>query len=213
MIKVFLILIVVVMAPYAASAEGLIDLLECKNISNDASRLTCYDMWADKVLEVPEQKESKAPVSTSSSWSRYAEESKMDGTTNLHFSTPSLGTLSNSIGTQKSATLVLRCNQRKTEAFIIWPCYIGSRDGKQVEAKLDDGKIEKKIWSPSSDGTAVFRPKPVDWIKSMSGGKKLFVRLAAYQHIPEEVEFDITGIDTVADEIAKICRWSAEAKK
>lgn len=209
MIKTISVLALLVMSPCLANAEGLVDLLECKNVTDDTKRLNCYDGWVGKVLQVPEQKEGKPPVATHSSWARYAEDSKMDGTKNLHFSVTSLGTLSNSIGSQENARLVLRCNQRKTEAFVIWPRYVGSREGKLVEVKLDDGKIEKKTWSPSADGAAVFRPKPVEWIKSILGGKRLIVRLAAYQRIPEEVEFDITGVDAAADEIAKVCGWAS----
>lgn len=209
MIKVFSILIALTIVPCLSNAEELIDLLECKKIGDDAERLRCYDVKALKVLDLHEQKKNGSTTDSPSTWLRHSEESKMDGITNLHFSTISINTISNSIGIQKNAQLILRCNQKKTEAFIVWPNFIGLHEGPSVEVKLDGGNIEKKTWSPSSNGTAAFRPKPIEWIRSISGGKRLIVRLAAFQRIPEEVEFDITGLDAVTDEIAKACGWAS----
>lgn len=194
-----------------AHADGLIDLMDCKKITEDAQRLSCYDKWAENLLTSSPSADDRPQGQNS--WARHTEESKMDGVTNVTYATRSTSTLRNSIGRDEEAKLVLRCNQRKTEAFIVWPVYVGSHDMHQVEIKVDNGKIEKSAWSPSTDGTAVFRSKPVNWIKSLAGGKKLIVRLAAYQRIPEEVEFDITGIDGATDEIAKTCGWSSDTKK
>lgn len=110
-------------------------------------------------------------------------------------------------GSQKSAVLVIRCKDNSTEAFIGWPRYLGRGISHKVETKVDNKSIEKREWNSSTDGEAVFREKPINWIKSLKDGKKIIVRLKPYSSGYEELEFNIIGINDVIEQVSEICKW------
>lgn len=105
------------------------------------------------------------------------------------------------------AIITVRCKDNETDVLLGWPHFLGSSEPHIVETKIDNQPIEKKKWVNSSNGKAVFRSSPIKWLKTMKDGKRLIVRLKPYQRGLEELEFDITGINDVIDQVSEICKW------
>ena len=109
-------------------------------------------------------------------------------------------------GIERSTSMVIRCKENKTEAYLSVSEYMGS-DDPVVTVRLDGGKPQKRTWSGAEGGQAAFSPKSVTFIKEMSSHKKMIVGFEPYGSTMQVVEFDLTGIDSVAKEIASACKW------
>ncbi|EOT7463035.1 type VI secretion system-associated protein TagO [Klebsiella pneumoniae] len=109
-------------------------------------------------------------------------------------------------GIERSTSIVIRCKENKTEAYLSVSEYMGS-DDPVVTVRLDGGKPQKRTWSGAEGGEAAFSPKPVSFIKEISSHKKMIVGFEPYGVTMQVVEFDLTGIDSIAKEIASACKW------
>lgn len=109
-------------------------------------------------------------------------------------------------GIERSTSLVVRCKENKTEAYLSVSEYMGS-DDPVVTIRLDGGKPQKRTWSGAEGGEAAFSSKPVAFIKEIASHKKMIVGFEPYGSTMQVVEFDLTGMDTIAKEIANACKW------
>ncbi|CAH5983391.1 TPA: type VI secretion system-associated protein TagO [Klebsiella pneumoniae] len=109
-------------------------------------------------------------------------------------------------GIERSTSLVIRCKENKTEAYLSVSEYMGS-DDPVVTVRLDGGKAQKRTWSGAEGGEAAFSTKPVSFIKEISSHKKMIVGFEPYGSTMQVVEFDLTGIDSIAKEVGNACKW------
>lgn len=190
-------------------ADGLLEFMECKKTQKDQDRLKCYDIMAEKLttsFNSPENINNVPPIKNEN-WEIGRDISQMDGKKSVSYAIESITTLKNSLDMDKKAKLVFRCDNNKTDAFILWPSFVGYLDEKKVEIKVDDGKVIKSFWYPAGNGDGVFSKEPIKWMKSLLGKKRMIVRLAAHNRIPEEVTFYIDGVDAAITEISNSCGW------
>lgn len=109
-------------------------------------------------------------------------------------------------GIERSTSIVIRCKENKTEAYLSVSEYMGS-DDPVVTVRLDGGKPQKRTWSGAEGGEAAFNTKPVSFIKEISSHKKMIVGFEPYGSTMQVVEFDLAGIDSIAKEISNACKW------
>lgn len=138
----------------------------------------------------------------------YVEEkkSKLDGKNDIYVSKKSIDSLPNSLGRPEKGQLTLRCVDDETEVYIVWPNFIGINEN-QVKYKIDNNKINTEIWTLSTDGEAVFVSKPIKFLNSLKGTKRLIIQLDSYKQGKGELEFNLAGIDDYIDQVAKCCHW------
>ncbi|EIY2678705.1 hypothetical protein MMK78_005601 [Raoultella planticola] len=109
-------------------------------------------------------------------------------------------------GIERSTSIVIRCKENKTEAYLSVSEYLGS-DDPVVTVRFDGGKPQRRTWNGAEGGEAAFSNKAVSFIKEMSSHKKMIVGFETYGSTMQVVEFDLTGIDSIAKEISSACKW------
>ncbi|MFB0770383.1 type VI secretion system-associated protein TagO [Proteus cibi] len=107
----------------------------------------------------------------------------------------------------QDVSLVLRCQNDKTEAYLSMRDYIGSGYNSKVTLRIDKEKPLTQSWGIGEGGTSLFVPKPVSLIKSLVGKKSLISGYSPYGKTQVIAEFDLENIDTIAKEISSACNW------
>lgn len=112
----------------------------------------------------------------------------------------------NKDGLTRETTLVLRCSNNKTDAYLSFHDFMGS-DDPRITLRLDGGQPTKKTWNGAEGGDAAFAPQAVQFIKELSKHKKAIFGFEPYGSTMQVVEFDLSGIDKVAEKISTACKW------
>jgi len=68
-------------------------------------------------------------------------------------------TISNSIGVQRHATLIVRCKGRNAELYVWTPTYNGLQNGSVV-VRWSATDISSQYWNPSTSGKGFFTKTP-----------------------------------------------------
>ncbi|MEB7910347.1 type VI secretion protein, partial [Escherichia coli] len=72
----------------------------------------------------------------------------------------------NKAGTDRATSLVLRCSDNKTDAYLSFNDYMGS-DNPRITVRLDGGKPVKSVWGGGEGGDSAFAPQPIQFIKTL----------------------------------------------
>jgi type VI secretion system protein VasI len=108
-------------------------------------------------------------------------------------------------------TLILRCQEKKTEAYITTGAApvveSGNLDGATVLLRFDKDNAAQYNASKSTDGKALFLPSPIARIKTMAAHERMLFRFTPFNSNPQETEFDLRGLDKVLPELAQTCGW------
>lgn len=152
-------------------------------------------------LTTPAATETLRDVSTAVSqvWSITESKSPLDGSPQIS------GVLASTDG---SAWLGLRCEEKKTEAYVNTSSLLGGRDPRRVTYRLDEGKPSDVRWTPSSTGNRLFSPSGVAFIKSLPDKGKLFFRVFGNDGTSTDATFALVAVTELKDKIASACRWS-----
>ncbi|MCK7194588.1 type VI secretion protein [Enterobacter kobei] len=148
---------------------------------------------------------ASADLESVGAWSTKTETNKMTDETDYVALNTSSDKYSKD-GLSRDTTLVLRCDGNKTDAYLSFDDFMGSRD-PVVTMRLDGGKPTKKTWNGGEGGDAAFAPQAIQLIKELSKHKKAIFGFEPYGSTMQVVEFDLTGIDKVAEKLARSCKW------
>lgn len=107
----------------------------------------------------------------------------------------------------QDVSLILRCQNNKTEAYLSMEDYMGSGYGSKVTIRTDKGKPVSQSWGIGEGGTSLFAPKATTFIKSLIGKKSLITGYSPYGKSQLVAEFNIENADIVAKEISSACGW------
>lgn len=107
---------------------------------------------------------------------------------------------------QSNQTLLLRCQENKTEAIIITNDFLGM-DSSAVTIRYDSDNPEKLRFSLSTNNKGLFFPSPISHIKRMVNSKKLTIRYQTYSDGSKTAIFDLTGIQDEIDTLRTACHW------
>lgn len=108
----------------------------------------------------------------------------------------------------QNVSLILRCQNNKTEAYLSMEDYMGSGYGSKVTIRADKGKPVSQSWGIGEGGTSLFAPKATTFIKSLIGKKSLIAGYSPYGKSQLVAEFNIENVDVVAKEISSACGWN-----
>jgi hypothetical protein len=100
-------------------------------------------------------------------------------------------------------TFVVRCRNRRTEAYIITGDYV--RGKQSLTYRIDTREPQKMRASSAVDGKALFFLEPVPLLRNMFGGETFALRYEGSRGAQREALFDVSGIDTAMVEIRKDC--------
>jgi hypothetical protein len=105
--------------------------------------------------------------------------------------------------------LLIRCKEHKTEvAFAPGGFFIkGSNAFIPTIIRLNEDQPINANWIPSNNGSAAFAPEAIDFIRSLSDGGKLFVRITGFEGRTAKGKFDLANVSEVRSKVRDACNW------
>jgi hypothetical protein len=106
-------------------------------------------------------------------------------------------------------TLALRCLGRQVEVFVVtdWPARLEERPDKHtVTIGFDGATAIAEEWEASEDQQTLFAPDGAAFTRRLLGAKTLQFGFNPYNASPVSTEFDLSGVDKLAPQVAKTCR-------
>lgn len=188
-------------SPYAWSGPLESVILSCAKLQDTEARLACYDKLASVIKEA-EEKNKDGEWSKVGNWVVSRGTSKMDDSKKFSaLLLPPNGELN------KDPVLSLSCQENSTRTIILWESFLGSRDTVKVQYRIDKKPAKTESWPMATDNKSTFAPRDIAFAKSLRGAKSLIARVDTYSQGRKTVEFDLTGVDEVLDELAATCNW------
>lgn len=180
------------------------DVAKCAAKDSDASRLICFDGLAKK-LGVDKPK--KIVSVGKGKWIVSETTSAVDDSTNVTLYLEAEELIRGEYRHKDiRPTIMLRCSENKTNAYITWDTYLG-HGSTEVLTRIDKNKSIKRNWGLSTDYKATFAPKNISFIKSLFGHSKFLAQLTPYGDSPKMATFDIAGLKEAIKPLRKECGW------
>ena len=198
--------IIMVGANSPAIADTKRELAECAAKESSAERLVCYDDLAQSLgVDKP-----TTQTSTHGQWRVRTEVSPIDDSQNVYISlsaeTPFKGWLKSELG-----TLMLRCKENRTSAFVVtgMAAQSGYRRHDQSETTIRyDRDNAIKIWmNESTDNTALFFPNPISEIKRMMQHETMLFQFLPFNSSSSMTTFVIAGLSEAIVPLREACSW------
>jgi len=181
-----------------ASIEGTVSLTELLKLIK--STKTSLDE-SEKSLPKANSTKASSPVWT---WLVIEDKSKIDDSTNVTMSLLANEEVYSTFGSTNRPTLVIRCKENTTEAYVITGTMLDSDD---VLIRLDDEKAFPLKMSKSTSGKALFFPSVITNIKKFWNYHTMVFRFTPYQTGPSTVTFNISGLKNEISPLRRACHW------
>lgn len=193
-------------APLSANADVNADIARCAAASNSVKRLECFDSLSSRLgLASP-----KTSSTTVSKWRVNKETSPIDDSTNVIISLDADSSISGWLHKTHTPSLVLRCKEKTTEAYIVtgMPSQVEyGTDGATVTLRFDKEKATKYQTSKSTDGEALFFGQSVRLIKKMLGHRTLLFEFVPFNSSPAMTTFDLRELAEAVKQLRETCKW------
>jgi len=197
-------------APHSAFSEEMAQansgIAQCAAQDTDAARLICYDTLARRLgVDGPIVSHANA-----GQWRIRTEVSAIDDTTNVFLSldakTAFRGWLDEEVG-----TLMIRCKENRTQAYIITGMTAQSgyrrHDESQVTVRYDRNDAVRIWMSESTDNKALFFPNPISEIKRMVKHESMLFQFSPFNASPTMTTFEIAGLSEALVPLREACQW------
>lgn len=120
---------------------------------------------------------------------------------------PSVSMFMTSEGTDRGReTLILRCKENTTDAFVTTGKYLGS-EISSVLIRFDKTPAYTQRVNSSTSSKAFFVKKPIQFIKKLTAHNKMVVRYAAYSGSESTASFVVKGAEDGLAKLRKACNW------
>lgn len=139
------------------------------------------------------------------SWNKKESISPIDDSDTITLSLDSLNKIGSGFRSAKP-TLVIRCQENKTNAYINWRSFISVTNTK-ITTRVDKEQAKTQSWEISSNNRATLAPKSIPFIKEMLGKDSLVVRVTPFNDNSYTVKFDIKGLDNAIMPVREACGW------
>lgn len=179
------------------------EVASCASESNTVKRLDCYDSLASRHGQSPSEvitsahnkglwntKTNTDPLTDSSIYLAFLTAEKGEG----RFGEP--------------ITLMVRCQNNTTEAYINWNTFLGS-DDISVTSRIDKNTAKTSTWSISTDHKASFMPNAATTLKGFYGATSYVANLTPYSESPITAIFNISGAEEALSDVNKGCNWKS----
>lgn len=192
--------------PSLVRAETNTEIARCAAETNSVKRLECFDAMSNRLgLSSP-----KISIDTVSKWRVNRETSRIDDSTNVVISLSAESSISGWPGKRHTPLLILRCKEKKTEAYIVTgmsPQVEYGTDGSTVTLRFDKDKATKYHTSKSTNGEALFFDQSVGLIKKMLGHTTLLFEFVPFNSSPAMTTFDLRGLADAVKPLKETCKW------
>lgn len=199
--------ILILIGTTGVQAQDLVPLLAaCAKDKSPTSRLICFDSLAAK---------HAAPMTSSSSvagskWQVVTETSKIDDSKTVILDLQADTKISGWPGKTKTPALVIRCKERKTDAYIVTgmsPMVEYGTDDVTITLRIDKAPAFKLKASKSTDREALFIPSAVANLKRLMGGSTLLFEFVPFNSSPQMTTFQIAGLAEAIKPVREACKW------
>jgi type VI secretion system VasI family protein len=184
----------------------------CTKFGEDAARLKCFDEAAKRIAPV-----AKPAIAAESRWNITRSKSELDDSPRILASTPStMATNSRFPGSDKQASLVLRCVEGTTSVAVIFPNPVVSADAR-VLSRIGDEPLQRSGWEEADSGTTIGlwssgASIPVIRAMTKAKGKQFVIGIEAYGAFGTSgAIFILDGVQAAAQAVADACGWILEA--
>lgn len=182
------------------------EVAKCAAEKDGIKRLECYDVISVKLgVDSP-----KTDTSSASKWMITKKTSPVDDSINVTAMLDAEGSISGWPGKTETPTLVIRCKEKRTEAYLITgmhPDVERGHDGASVTIRFDKEKAERKSLGKSTDGEALFFGKGVEFIQKALKHSSMLFEFTPYNSSPTRTTFDLSGIDDAVKPVKEACGW------
>jgi type VI secretion system VasI family protein len=186
--------VTVIAALRTASAD---DLASCAAIDDSSARLACYDKLAGR--QVP-----PGP----GRWRLDQYHSPLSGGEVISVTLRAQQADAAGLPPWMQPQLTISCDNNVTQVMIQAQQRLStSNQQMEVVLRVDGGDQSREVWQISEDSLRAFRPDPVPWIKTLLDATQLQVGLRPYLDKPLDITFDIEGLATAVQPLAKACNW------
>lgn len=179
---------------------------DCAGIDADLDRLACYDRASGRTPVVTQAR-------TEGSWRVRSEKSEFKDTTDWFLSLESDEPLRcNMFGQHERATLIIRCMENTTSAYITTACHLTSGHGGygNVEYRVDDAPTRTEAFDASTDNKALglwSGGAAIPFVKRLMDGDELLTRFTPFGESPVSARFDIAGLQSALAPLREACGW------
>ena len=184
------------------------DAKSCARITNDATRLECYDLIFKKT--------STQVTPTRGNWEVTQEQSKIDDTSNVVLRLKSVEPIRNRYGRTEYLDLIITCRDQRTMLYIVFGGhFMSSLNSGTVTYRIDKTPAQKRQFRESNDHQALglwSASEAIPFIRSLYGAKILFVRATPHSESSVSAEFNVTGIEEAVVPLGKACKWNSSRK-
>ena len=136
-------------------------------------------------------------------WQSIVETDPANGTRSVQMM---VGTVDRSPSQQYPVALILSCQNRNTDVYVIWRQYMGVHD-VELSWKVGSDETVKETWSLSTDNEATFAPEPIPLIKRMMGSELFQIKAAPFGSSPVTHVFDTSGLLAEITPLREACGW------
>lgn len=174
------------------------------------------DTTKGSALPEPNKSKTQSGVSVSSKpvdlgkWKSQTQTNSVDDSTTVVLALDADSQITGWLGTA-TPSLVLRCQQKKTEAYIdvgVSPhVESGNLDGATITLRFDKNKAVKVNCSKSTDGHGLFLPRPIEKIKTMLNHESMYLQFVPHNASPTSTTFTLKGLDKAIQPLRKECNW------
>lgn len=142
-------------------------------------------------------------------WNISRDTSPIDDSKSIYVYVMADSSLRDDWGNTRRPSLVFRCVENRTDAFINF-------DGAFVSSHLHSGQVTFRIDSEkaftlnvnsSTDNKALFIPRPINFIKSLLGHERLLARTGAGSGGDLTPIFNISDLEDAIKELRETCHW------
>ena len=145
-------------------------------------------------------------------WQIQEDKSQLDDSATVILSVDSTATIAGQYGSAGPATLVLRCQEGTTSAFMtLNDMFLADIEGfGTVNFRIDDKKADKVQMRASTDNKALGLwdgRGSIPFIKKLMAGQKVVFRATPMSESPVEFSFDLAGLTPAIASLRKACKW------
>lgn len=176
-------------------------IAQCSTVESDLERLECYDNLSKDMgfVDVPEIIESEGV----GKWNVNVDRNPLDDSKTVVL------VLEADEGKSRwgqPVGLVLRCKSNKTEVFIVWNDYLGSK--AFVTTRIGSEQAKKQEWSLSTNSKATFYSgNDITFIRKLLAADKFVAQVTPYNESPITAVFDVRGLSEAIKPLQDACGW------
>jgi hypothetical protein len=148
------------------------------------------------------------PSPPTAEWTVYRTTSKADHSKNVQLQLAAVAPIKGWLS-EATPTLVVRCEEHKSEVFIVTGMVANPEPDHDGEAtvvlRFDEGPAAQYLAGESTDQKALFLRNARDLARTMARHRRMLFRFAPFFSPPQETAFDLTALEQSLPEVEATC--------